>query len=1009
MLEHEAIFQNQVSELHRLYRIQRDLMVEVKSKELHKNQIPIESSLSSSLLAPQLKTEVVRNWHIPNFSVANSVSGRPSISGVEDALSPLSSVKGSSIQAGPFLSPNGVNSKDDQVLECRPTKVRRKMFDLQLPADKYVDTEEAEDFRDDTTSGMSSYLPNGNGRMVLDRGGKQDASRSDACLRGKNSLADLNEPVQIDETDGSTYSHFVGHDAYHGGCEPSAKPKSELLGLPKDISVNSHHQSDNRSINDMHVGNNEHARGFFSHVLEAGHNRSNSTFISQSFQPQKLSLLYQQAHGLFNKAHDPPMFSLTDQSKAGLSRERMLHSLEVSGRNHEISNNSNPESNTTSNVPSFGPFASSGPVNLWSHSVSSSEKPSSSLNQKSMSVQARPLFNSSGPYSKNSVISPHCNGNFGEKWPTSSNSRLNPVFGRELPNQNGFHYESSSGSKELAMHFLSTSYDYVNGGAVGKGVFEQFSANGSTKPYSCSNDGDMKSTIDVNLNVVLSKSSSNELVSLRGPQIDGGRKHENHLPGLPWLRAKPACKNEGTSAGMDLNVGELNFSQSSPQKSTKKDEIGNGFGQIFTQNLKSVSSSNNANTSRSEISECLRDEKILGIPIFEKPYVSKNESSFTSQYASAPRPSEGEGENKRINRLLDINLPGDVIVEASQDIVAENSAIEKEADKNLSSFRHQIDLNSCADEDEASFILNVPSTSMRMTGGIIDLEAPFVPEPEDAIHGEELSAKADLTLESVAQSQDECLHHELMKSAAEAIVAISASIQHIPLDDVSCSSSETPTTDPLNWFVETVSSFGEDLESKLEALSRNKDEGREESSLEEIDYFESMILNLAETKEEDYMPKPLVPENFEVKETGTTSLLTTRTRKGQGRRGRQRRDFQRDILPGLVSLSRHEVTQDIQTFGGLMRATGHSWQSGLTRRSSNRGSCGRGRRRSITSSPPALAAAKTCAPLVQELNNIELGLEDRSLTGWGKTTRRPRRQRCPAGVDSRQVVGLIHY
>ncbi|KAL4304590.1 hypothetical protein GQ457_10G028870 [Hibiscus cannabinus] len=963
MLEHEAIFQNQVSELHRLYRIQRDLMVEVKSKELHKNQIPIESSLSSSLLAPQLKTEVVRNWHIPNFSVVNSVSGRPSVSGVEDTLSPLSSMKGSSIQAGPFLSPNGVNSKVDQVLECRPTKVRRKMFDLQLPADKYVDTEEAEDFRDDTTSGMSSYLPNGNGRMGLDRGGKQDASRSDACLRGKNSLADLNEPVQIDETDGSTYSHFVGHDAYHGGCEPSAKPKSELLGLPKDISVNSHHQSDNRSINDMHVGNNEHARGFFSHVLEAGHSRSNSTFISQSFQPQKLSLLYQQARGLFNKAHDPPMFSLTDQSKAGLSRERMLHSLEVSGRNHEISNNSNPESNTTSNVPSFGPFASSGPVNLWSHSVSSSEKPSSSLNQKSMSVQARPLFNSSGPYSKNSVISPHCNGNFGEKWSTSSNSRLNPVFGRELPNQNGFHYESSSGSKELAMHFLSTSYDYANGGAVGKGVFEQFSANGSTKPYSCSNDGDMKSTIDVNLNVVLSKSSSNELVSLRGPQIDGGRKHENHLPGLPWLRAKPACKNEGISAGMDLNVGELSFSQSSSQISTKKDEIGNGFGQIFTQNLKSVS------------------------------------SSITSQYASAPRPCEGEGENKRMNRLLNINLPGDVTVDGSQDIVA---------DKNLSSFRHQIDLNSCADEDEASFIPNVPSTSMRMTGGIIDLEAPFVPEPEDAIHGEELSAKADLTLEPVAQSRDECLQHELMKSAAEAIVAISASIQHIPLDDVSCSSSETSTTDPLNWFVETVSSFGEDLESKLEALSRNIDGGREKSSLEEIDSFESMILNLAETKEEDYMPKPLVPENFEVEETGTTSLLTTRTRKGQGRRGRQRRDFQRDILPGLVSLSRHEVTQDIQTFGGLMRATGHSWQSGLTRRSSNRGSCGRGRRRSITSSPPALAAAKTCAPLVQELNNIELGLEDRSLTGWGKTTRRPRRQRCPTGVDNRQVVGLIH-
>ncbi|KAE8719417.1 protein O-linked-mannose beta-1,4-N-acetylglucosaminyltransferase 2-like [Hibiscus syriacus] len=985
MLEHEAIFQNQLSELHRLYRIQRDLMVEAKNKELQKNQIPVELSSSSSLLTSQLQNEVAHDWHIPNFSVANSVCGRPSISGVEDAHSPLSSVKGSSIQAGPFLSPNGLNSKDVEVLDCRPIKVR-KIFDLQLPADKYIDTDEAEEFRDDTTSGMSSYLPNGNGKIGPESGGKQDA-----CLRGKNSLADLNDPVQIEETEVSTFSHFVGHDTYHGGRESSAKPKPALLGLPKDISVNSHHQSDNRSVNNMHVGKNENARGFFSHVLEGGHSRSNSTFISQSFQPQKLSLSYQHAHGLFDKAHDPPMFSPTDQSEAGLSRERMLHSLEVPGRNCEISNNSNPDSNMGFNVPSLGPFASSDPENLWSHSVSSSEKPSSSLNLKSMSVQACTFMNSSDLYSKSSVISPHCDGNLGEKWPASSNSRLNPGFGRELPNRNGFCYGSLLGSKELAIHFLSTSYDYANGAASGKGIFDQFSAHGSTKPYNCSNDGDMKSTSDMNLNVVLSNSSSNNPVSLRGPQIDGGIKHGNHSPWLPWLKAKPACKNEGLSAGMDLNVRELSFSQSSPQQSTKEDEIGNGFGQMFTQNLKSDSSSNNADASRSEISECLRDKKILGIPIFEKPHVPKNESSFTSPYVSVPRTSEGEGEYKWKNRLLDINLPCDVTVDASQDIVAENSTIEQEADKKLSCFKHQIDLNSCADEDEASFIPNVSSTSVRMTGGIIDLEAPLVPEPENVIHGEELSAKEGVTLESAAQSQDECIQHEL-KSAAEAIVAISSSIQHIHLEDVSSSSSETSTSDPLNWFAKTVSSFCEDLESKLEAFSRDKDEGRDESSLEEIDYFESMILNLAETKEEDYMPKPLVPENFKVEETGITSLLTTRTRKGQGRRGRQRRDFQRDILPGLVSLSRHEVTQDIQTFGSLMRATGHQWQSGLTRRNSNRGGCGRGRRHSVTSSPPA---ATSCTPLVQQLNNIKLGPEDRSLTGWGKTTRRPRRQRCP--------------
>ncbi|XP_022733793.1 uncharacterized protein LOC111287469 [Durio zibethinus] len=1000
MLQHEAIFKNQVSELHRLYRIQRDLMDEIKKKELQKNWIPIEPSLSSSPLASQITTEDAHKWHIRSFPVGSSVCARPSISGVEHSHSPLSSVKGSSGQAGPFLSQNGVNSKDVEVLDCRPTKVRRKMFDLQLPADEYIDTEEAE---------RSSCLPNGNGKIGPTSGAKQfhgdvgktgclgDASRSNSCLRGKNSLADLNEPVQIEETNGSLYSDFLGHGPYHGGHELLAKPKKELLDLPKDISANSHHQSDNRSINNIHVKNNGNARGFFSHVLEAGHGKSNLKSISQGFQPEKLPVSSQQVQVLFDKGHDPPTFSLTDQSKADLSRERMLHSLEVSESREILSNIGHPESTMTSNVPSLNPFAFCDPIKPWSHSVSSWEKPSSSLSHKSMSVKTHPILNSSGSFSKSSVIAPQSNGSFGEKWQMSSNSRLNPGFESELPNRNGFDYGSSSGSKEPAIRFPSTSYDYLNCSNDSKGVFEHFTIHGSTDPYNCRNSADMKFTSDVNLNAVLSKSSSNEPVLQQGPQIDGGRKHEDNLPGLPWLRAKPAYKNEATSAGRDLNVGELSFSQSSPKQSTNKNETGNGFSQIFTQNVKSDSFSNNVNASRSEISECLHNKKILGIPIFEKQYASKNESSFTSPYASVPQPSEGEAENKGRNRLLDINLPCDMTVpDEIQDIVAENSALEKEADTKLSSLRHQIDLNSCVDEDEGSFVPSVLSTSMKMTGGI-DLEAPLVPELEDVIHGEELLEKAcELPLQS-AQSKDDCLQDELIKSAAEAIVAISSSGQYSLLDDVNCNSSETSQIDPFNWFVETISSFCEDLEIQLGHLLRGKAGDQDESSSEEIDYFESMILKLAEMKEEDYMPKPLVPENFKVEETGTTSSLTTRTRKGQGRRGRQRRDFQRDILPGLASLSRHEVTEDLQTFGGLMRAMGHSWHSGLMRRNLTRSGSGRGRRRSVTSSSPSLVAATTCTPLTQQLNNIEVGLEDRSLTGWGKTTRRPRRQRCPAG------------
>ncbi|KAB2031737.1 hypothetical protein ES319_D05G325400v1 [Gossypium barbadense] len=999
MLEHEATFKTQVSELHRLYRIQRELMDEIKKKQLQKNQIPIGPSLSSSPLASQITTENAHKWHIPSFPEANSICARPLISGVEHSHSPLSFMKGSSIQAGSFLSQNGGNSKDVEVLECRPTKMRRKMFDLQLPADEYIDPEEAVQFKDDLESGMSRYLPSGNGNTrpenaeklfrgdVGNTGCSGDASR---CLKGKNSLADLNEPIQIEETNNSAYSDC--HDAYHGGRGLSVKPKQEL-GLSKEISVNSHLRSDNSSTNNIHAESNGNARGFFSHVLEAGNGKSNLVTTSQGFQPEKLPASSQQVRVLFDKARDPPAFSLTDQSKADLSRERMLHGLEVPGRNCEISNNSYPDLITTSNIPSLNPFASSNAVKQWSHSVSSWEKPSSGLSQKSMSVQSHPFFNSSG--SKSSVIAPQSNGIFGEKWQASCNSRLNQGFGGELPKRNGFYHGSSSGSNEPAIRF---GYDYPNCSNDSKGVFEHFTTHGSTKLYNCSSSVDMKSTSDVNLNVRRLNSSSNEPVLQHGYQIDGGRKHEDHPPGLPWLRAKPACKNESPVAGMDLNVGELSFTQSSPEQSTIKNESGNGFNQILIQDMKSVPFSNNIGASRSEINECLHNKKILGIPIFERCYISKNESSFTSPHVSVSQPAEGEAENKGRNRLLDINLPCDATIpDVGQDTVAENSVIEKEVNTNFSSFRPEIDLNSCVDENDASFIPSVPSTSMKMTGGI-DLEALPAPEPEDAIYAEELSGKACALLPQSVQNKDDCLQYEVIKSAAEAIVAISSSGLYSHLDDVNCNLSETAEIDPLNWFVETISSFGEDLESKVEAFSRVKVGDRDESSLEEIDNFELMVLKLAETKEEDYMPEPLVPENLKVEETGTISLLTTRTRKGQGRRGRQRRDFRRDILPGLASLSRHEVTEDLQTFGGLMRATGHSWQSGLTRRNATRSGCGRGRRSLVTnSSPPASVAATTCTPLMQHFSNMEVGLEDRSLTGWGKTTRRPRRQRCPAG------------
>ncbi|KAF2301900.1 hypothetical protein GH714_030257 [Hevea brasiliensis] len=948
--------------------------------------MPIETSLSSIPLTSQITSEETRKWHIPGFPLGNSVCAGPSTSGIEDMHPPLSSMKGSSAQASPLLSQNGGTLKDAEILESRPMKVRRKMFDLQLPANEYIDTEEGEQLRDENVCGISSYLPNRNHKVaagsginvLVGTGGKNncqgDELQYESCLkRKKNNLADLNEPILVEDTNTSA-NNRLGFTSLHceiQGHELAAKPKSQFIGLPKEILLNSHHGSGNETANDLHLQNNVNGKLWFPHMLDSGNSKYNLKSVSLGLQPEKLPPSSQPIQVLLNKTNEPATLFHTVQSKVDQLRERTGHGLEPSGRNNEVSNNNHPVS-VASHIPSqYAIDPSSDLSNSWSRSISSWEKPSGSLSQKSMSVQMHPYFNSSATLSSISQSSTQTHGVFGERWNYNSSSASNLRIGSELPDQNGFYHGSSSGSKELLVRFPSGNCDYLNCSSASDAAHGNFINHGSSKLYKSSNCMDSKSAKDVNLNVVLSNSSSTKMDSQRGLEvIDLERNHEDHLVALPWLRTKPSHKAEANSAGVDLNTEGLSDLQSSLNQLSDKSEAGKFRNQTVVQNLKSAACSNVAEAGRIETSDSSSCRKIFGFPISEKPHISKIESSsLTSPCVSLPQPSE----------------------EAATEVLL----IEKEIDTQVANVRHEIDLNSCITEDESSLKPSLPGSNVKIISGI-DLEAPAVPETEDdMIPGEGCLEKAHEAPSQLSQHNAESLPDEFVRIAAESLVAISLTGHGNHRDDASCTQSETSATDLLHWFVDIVSSFGEDLESKLAVLGAEEDgQDNEGSSLE--DYFESMTLKLTETKEEDYMPKPLVPEDLKLEETGTT-LLPTRTRKGHARRGRQRRDFQRDILPGLASLSRHEVTEDLQTFGGLMRATGHPWHSGLTRRNTTRSGCGRGRRRALVSSPPAVIANPTCTPLIQQLNNVEVGLEDRSLTGWGKTTRRPRRQRCPPG------------
>ncbi|CAA0825536.1 Plant protein of unknown function (DUF863 [Striga hermonthica] len=264
-----------------------------------------------------------------------------------------------------------------------------------------------------------------------------------------------------------------------------------------------------------------------------------------------------------------------------------------------------------------------------------------------------------------------------------------------------------------------------------------------------------------------------------------------------------------------------------------------------------------------------------------------------------------------------------------------------------------IDLNlECElDEDSPVDIRTAEKGKMGMRGPLIDLnfcDSNFIEEHdvETALENTD-----DIRL---SRTENETSNDELLRNAADIMVAIS---------------SYNPLAESLMWLAGLLEAHGPDVPGPGPPHG-------------EIDDFEAMTLQIEESKEEDYMPAPFAPILSE--KVGPTVYMAGRPRRGQQRRGRQqRRDFQRDILPGLASLSRQEVTEDIQMLGGLMRATGHHWSPGQTKRNGGP----RGRRR-------------THAAEEQLVDRVEGRLEDRSITGWGKKTRRPRRQRCQLAGNS---------
>lgn len=625
-------------------------------------------------------------------------------------------------------------------------------------------------------------------------------------------------------------------------------------------------------------------------------------------------------------------------NKAVFWRERTFIDLEAdtdTNSSHEaIIHQNHMESSLASHQQRhLYPYNPPDSVVAWNHLHSSWQNPSFGFPQKVASAQRYPVLNLSDTLSGNAQKQ----GVLGDRLQYESNSRFNSGCGNSSRvNHNMFYNECSSSSKSK---FAGTGFNYPNGGRT---------------DYS----SEMKFVRDLNLNVTLSNTSVVEV-----------RKDEEHVASLPWLnKPKSVCNSDMADGNWNLKSNDTVLS-SSLKPLDIKDQAGDKVQNImWLERFKSGSCSNNPETEK----------------------FTANVEIPGSAYKDQSNAEKGKVHNVR---MLDMNEPCDPLWDEDQ------QTEEQTGTKVSGSNRCQIDLNMSVSDDEGEK-WSVPATArLNLKAPMIDLES--VPESDDDEEDEYISGEKP-SVETPIEEKTLEKPPEFEKLAAEIIVAISSACLDRELEVVA--SSEVSETIILHWFAETVNTHKENLDKKLDTFSRIQ-----ARSIEEIDYFESMTLQLPEITEEEYMPKPLVPDDLKLEETsGTTPLVTNqRPRRGNARKGKQRRDFQRDILPGLLSLSKHEVTEDIHMFDGFMRATGSSWTpTGLTRKKT--GSRGRPRRViTIPAEPvycPVPAPAPAPAPLVQQhvsnqSNNgetTEMGLEDRSFAGWGKMTRRPRRQRCPS-------------
>ncbi|OIT29818.1 PREDICTED: uncharacterized protein LOC109210850 [Nicotiana attenuata] len=194
ILRHEAAFRYQVKELHRVYGRQRELMDEIKRRKLVDH---LHFQAEPNTFMSQLRSEISGKSYWPIVNLTSIEPFAPS----KEMFQESSNSTGKTVQqGGDYFSGRNV-SKECNLSSSKSNISRKRMLDLEVPPEEYIDNEEGEPFEKENSVIRPNIMIPELQPQCYSKVNVGDSSISLSSCRGTSLLFDLNEPVQPVESE----------------------------------------------------------------------------------------------------------------------------------------------------------------------------------------------------------------------------------------------------------------------------------------------------------------------------------------------------------------------------------------------------------------------------------------------------------------------------------------------------------------------------------------------------------------------------------------------------------------------------------------------------------------------------------------------------------------------------------------------------------------------------------------------------------------------------------------